>query len=128
MVDKWKVLLSKGYGEGGESRDYPRMIIGKPIVVPPGSACTETYIVVGCYNTEKMAQNLATYMRSRLFRFLVGLLKNTQDTTRDRFAFVPCLPMSERWNDQKLYSHFSLTKDEIEFVEAIVRPMEVDNG
>ena len=47
MVDKWKVLLSKGYGEGGESREYPRMIIGKPIVASPPSACTETYIIVG---------------------------------------------------------------------------------
>ncbi|MGB8225475.1 MAG: hypothetical protein WCE45_01215, partial [Sedimentisphaerales bacterium] len=49
MVSLWKVLVSKGYGEGGESREYPRMIMGKPIVAAPPSACTETYIVVGAY-------------------------------------------------------------------------------
>ena len=51
MLGLWKALISMGYGEGGEARDYPRMIMGKPIIAPPMSACTETYIVVGAYET-----------------------------------------------------------------------------
>lgn len=125
MIDSWKVLISKGYGEGGESRDYPRMIIGKPIVAPPPSACTETYIVAGVFKTEDEANNFAAYIRTRFLRFLVGLLKNTQDTTKDRFAFVPQLPMTKEWTDKKLYSHFGITEEEIAFIETIVRPMEV---
>jgi site-specific DNA-methyltransferase (adenine-specific) len=54
---------------------------------------------------------------------MVGLLKNTQDTTKERFAFVPVLPMTKPWTDIKLYEHFSLTKDEIAFIESMVRPM-----
>ena len=130
MVDKWKVLLSKGYGEGGESREYPRMIIGKPIVASPPSACTETYIIVGSYDGKDQAENMAEYIRTKFFRFMVGLLKNTQDTTKDRFAFVPQLPMTKTWTDAKLYKHFGLTADEIAFIESMVRPMPacVDNA
>jgi site-specific DNA-methyltransferase (adenine-specific) len=98
MIDQWKVLVSGGYGEGGEARDYPRMILGKPIVAPPGSACTETYIVVGVYESEAEARNLDGYLRTKFLRFLVGLRKNTQHVTRDRFAFVPQLSMRESWS------------------------------
>jgi len=127
MLDLWKVLISKGYGEGGESRDYPRMIIGKPIVAPPPSACSETYVVAGAFKTQAEANNLATYMRTKFLRFLVCLLKNTQDTTKERFAFVPAMPMSKAWSDKTLYSHFGISGDEIAFIDTIVLPMESKN-
>jgi site-specific DNA-methyltransferase (adenine-specific) len=126
MIDSWKVLTSMGYGEGGEARDYPRMIMGKPIVAAPPSACTETYLVVGAYETKAEAENLAAYLRTRFLRFLVGLRKNTQHITQDRFAFVPSLPMTKEWTDKKLYAHYGITDEEIAFIEAIVRPMEVE--
>jgi len=126
LIDKWKVFISNGYGEGGESREYPRMIIGKPIVAAPPSACTETYIVAGCYDRQDYAENLAQYIKTKFFRFMVGLLKNTQHTTKDRFAFVPLLPMTKKWTDEKLYAHFGLTADEIAFIEKMIRPMDAD--
>ena len=127
MIGLWKVLISRGYGEGGEARGYPRMITGKPIIAPPQSACTETYIVVGAYETEDKASHLDVYLRTRFLRFLVGLRKNTQDITKDRFSFVPLLPMTKIWTDEKLYLHFGLTADEVAFIETIVRPMETNN-
>jgi site-specific DNA-methyltransferase (adenine-specific) len=103
------------------------MIIGKPIVAPPPSACTETYIVVGCYDSEDEANNMARYIKTKFFRFMVGLLKNTQETTRDRFAFVPLLPMKKPWTDEKLYAHFGFSAGEIAFIESMIRPMEVES-
>ena len=124
MLDKWKVFISMAYGEGGESRDYPRMIMGKPIVAPPPSACTETYIVVGTFDKEEGAYYLDKYLRTKFVRFLVGLRKNTQHITRDRFSFVPLMPMIKEWTDKNLYMHFGLSDEEISFIDAIVRPME----
>lgn len=128
IINKWKVLLSMAYGEGGEARDYPRMITGKPIVAPPPSACSETYIVVGAFKTKTEAENLAAFLRTKFARLLVGLRKNTQHITKERFAFVPKLPMDRSWNDASLQKHFGLTANEIEFIETIVRPMEDGNG
>ena len=127
ILGLWKVLISRGYGEGGEARDYPRMIMGKPIVAPPSSACTETYLVVGTYKTEVEAKNLDKYLRTKFLRLLVGLRKNTQDITKDRFSFVPLLPVTKVWTDQKLYTHFGLSDDEIAFIESMVRPMEAND-
>ena len=72
---------------------------------------------------EKEAQNLASYLQTKFLRFLVGLLKNTQDTTKERFSLVPLLPMEKTWTDKKLYQHFDLTKNEIEFIDSMIRPM-----
>jgi site-specific DNA-methyltransferase (adenine-specific) len=126
IIDSWKVLISLGYGEGGETREYPRMIIGRPIIAAPPSACTMTYLVAGAFKTETEAANFASYLRTRFLRFLVGLRKNTQHVTKNRFAFAPILPMNESWTDEKLYAHFGLTKDEIAFIESMVRPMDAD--
>jgi len=65
-------------------------------------------------------------MKTKFLRFLVGLRKNTQHITKDRFEFVPLLPMSEALTDEKLYSHFGLTAEEIAFIESMVRPMELE--
>ena len=127
MLGSWKVLISMGYGEGGEARAYPRMIMGKPILAPPPSACTETYLVAGAYASENEAQNLVNYLRTKFLRFLVGLRKNTQHITKDRFSFVPLLPMTEGWSDERLSAHFGLTTAEMAFMDLIVRPMEAVN-
>jgi site-specific DNA-methyltransferase (adenine-specific) len=102
------------------------MIMGKPIVAAPPSACTETYLVVGAYDSQEEAINLAIYLRTRFLRLLVGLRKNTQHITKDRFAFVPQLPMTKNWTDANLYRHFGLNEEEIAFIESMVRPMETN--
>jgi hypothetical protein len=32
--------------------------------------------------------------------------------------------MTKRWSDEQLYKRYDLTKDEIAFIEAKIRPME----
>jgi len=34
---------------------------------------------------------------------------------------------NESWSDQKLYKKYGLNKDEIAFIESMVRPMEAKN-
>ena len=123
-LNEWKVLTPMGYGEGGESRPYPRMITGKPIVAPPQSACTETYILIGGVKTEQEAVNLKIYLTTRFARFLIGLKKYTQHITSERFSFVPLQDFTEAWTDEKLYKKYGLSKEEIAFIESMIRPME----
>lgn len=127
-LNEWKVFTPMGYGEGGESRPYPRMITGKPIVAPPQSACTETYILIGGVKTEKEAVNLGIYLATRFARFLIGLKKYTQHITSDRFSFVPIQDFSKEWTDEKLYEKYKLSKEEILFIESMIRPMDVSQA
>ena len=117
LVDKWKVLLVKAHGTSG--RD-DLTILGEPVVAAPGTACTETYLVIGHFNTEKEATNLAAYMRTRFVRFLVSLRKITQNITRDSYRFVPILPMDRIWTDQDLYTRYGVSEDEVQFIESLI--------
>lgn len=120
LVDKYKVLMSMAYN-GGDA--VPHQISGRPIIAHPGSVCTETYIVVGAFDGEAEASSFESYIKTRFFRFMLSLRKNTQHMTRDRFRFVPMMDMSEVWTDEKLYAHFGLTNDEIAFIDSMIKEM-----
>ena len=116
-IDQWKVLLVKAHGTSG--RDDVT-ILGEPLVAGPGTACTETYLVIGTYPSETEARNLAAYMRTRFVRFLVSLRKITQNITRDSYRFVPLLPMSRVWTDEDLYTRYGITDDQVAFIESLI--------
>ena len=120
-VDLPKVYVSAAYGA---SDSFPHQIIGKPIVGERNSCCTETYVVIGPYNDERTASNVASYMRTRFFRFLVMLKKTSQHAAAGAYAFVPVQDFSRPWTDAELYAKYGLSSDEIAFVENMIRPME----
>lgn len=120
-VDDWKVLLGQAYGAGD---GFPHQIYNHPIIAGPGMACTETYLVIDRFKNEEYAKHFASYLRTRFVRFLVSLRKNTQHLYNERFQFVPDLSMNREWTDKELYKKYKLTKDEISFIESMIRPME----
>jgi site-specific DNA-methyltransferase (adenine-specific) len=119
-VNKYKIYITRAYGAG---ETFPHQILNKPILGELNSCCTETYLVIGPYRTKKEAQNALSYITTRFFRFLVLLKKTTQDATRKVYSLVPMQDFSESWTDEKLYKKYKLTKEEIEFIESMVRPM-----
>ena len=130
-IDQWKVLLVKAHGTSG--RDDVT-ILGEPVVAAPGTACTETYLVIGVCASEDEARNLAVYMRTRFVRFLVSLRKITQNITRDSYRFVPLLPMNRTWTDNDLYQRYGIDSHQVVFIESLVaarpsdEPAEISDG
>lgn len=119
-IDQWKVLIGAAYGAG---EGFPHQIYNYPIVAGPGTACTETYLVIGQFQSKVESERFAAYLRTRLVRFLVSLRKYTQHLYNERFQFVPDLPMDRNWTDEMLYEKYGITKDEIAFIESMIRPM-----
>ena len=121
-----KVYISKAYGAG---ESFPHQIIGVPFYGEPGSVCSQTYIVIG-YNpaerqlTKDECFNIISYIKTRLFRYLVLIKKKTQNAPRDVYQFVPLQDFSEKWTDEKLYKKYGLEAHEIEFIESMIKPME----
>lgn len=117
-IDKYKVIVSRSFNGGYK---FPHQIINKPIVTEPGTICTETYIVLGLFDTKEEAENLAAYVRTKFFRFMVSIRKVSQDNPRDRFAYVPKLDFRHKWTDAILYEKYDVSKDEQSFIDSIVR-------
>jgi site-specific DNA-methyltransferase (adenine-specific) len=119
------VFLSGTASEHGGQTDKSgtRRVFSRILIGGPGTACTETYLVVDRFSTKAQARNLAAYLRTKFVRFLVSLRTNTQHLYSERFAFVPKLPMDREWTDEMLYRMYKLRKDEIGFIEMMMRPM-----
>lgn len=121
-VNQYKLYISKAYGAGEE---YPHQILNKPFIGEKNSCSTETYLVIGPFESRDIAERVQAYVATRFFRFLVLLKKITQGAYKGVYQYVPMQDFSEIWNDAKLYEKYSLTKDEIVFIESMVRPMDV---
>jgi site-specific DNA-methyltransferase (adenine-specific) len=126
MIDQWKVISSRSGHEhaGNPGIEGKRRVLSKIEILPPGTICTETYLVIGCYEEEDHASNLIKYMKTLFFRFLLSQLMYSHGITKDTYLFVPVLDMTQKWTDEMLYTRYGLTDDEIEFIESKIRPME----
>ena len=126
MIDKWKVITSYvGYDHAGNpGKDGKRRVFSKIDILPPGTICTETYLVTGAYKTKKQTVNLMRYMKTHFFRFLVSQFMYSHHITKDSYSFVPILDMNQVWTDKKLYKRYGFTPEEIEFIESKIKPME----
>lgn len=116
-----KVLVSKASPGGDE---YPHAIISAPVLAEKNSVCTETYLIVDFVASEEEGNNLISYIQTRFFRFMMSLIKNTQNISKGVFAFVPVQDWSKPWTDEELYTKYGITGEEIEFIESMIRPME----
>ena len=127
-LHKYKIFLPSGNGNGtfGESLTAP--VIGTPEV---GS--TETFISVGCFETEKEATNLLKYIKSKFARAMLNVLKITQHLTPDVWKYVPLQDFTSSsdidWSksvheiDLQLYKKYGLSDEEISFIEINVKEM-----
>ena len=124
-VDQWKVLIPMA-SSGDTAQDAQGRIIdvvlGEPIALAPGSACTQSYLVAGRFSTREETENYAHYLASKFVRFLVLQRKISQHVTPNRFAFVPQVDWTRRWTDEDLYRHFELTAEEAAYIDASIKP------
>lgn len=130
-VNMDKIFISRSYGAG---EGFPHQILNKPILGGKGSCCTETYILIGPFESSLIAKNVESYIKTQFFRFLVMLIKNTQDAPKRVYSFVPLQDFTDKsdidWSrsiadiDRQLYAKYRLSADEIAFIEKTIRPME----
>ncbi len=120
-VEKYKVFISFGYGAG---EGFPHQIINKPFLAEPHSCCTETYLQIGVFDNKEVGENVISYIKTKFFRFMVMLKKNTQNGTRGVYQFVPMQDFSKSWTDEELYAKYNLSQEEIDFIESMIKPME----
>jgi hypothetical protein len=130
MIDKYKVFISRAYGAGEE---FPHQILNKPIEGGKSSCCTETYLYIGPFTRQEEQNNCIKYIRTKFFRFMVMLKKNTQDAPSRVYKFVPQQDFTANsdidWSqsvadiDRQLYEKYHLIDKEIAFIESMIKPM-----
>lgn len=62
LIDQWKVLLSKTSSEhaGQTDKNGMKRVLSRVEVMPPGSVATESYLIVGPFDSELEAASAAS--------------------------------------------------------------------
>lgn len=125
LIDKWKIYVGRAAPGTGNRDTYPHRILSTPFIGEAGSICSETYLCIGPFDTQAEAESALSYLTCRLTRLLILLHKPSQDTTRKVYTFVPKQDWTTRWTDEALYAKYGISASEIEFIEKLVRPMDL---
>lgn len=120
-VNKYKVFIPRS-SSGSDS--FPHPILGKPFIGKPGTACSETYIVIGPFENEETCKNVISYIHTKFMRTMAMFKKVTQSTTKALYTLVPIQDFSHSWNDEMLYEKYGITKKEQDFIDSMITPME----
>lgn len=125
---KHKVLVPKAAGSGRFGEALPEVF-----AVGPADCFTQTYISIGTFDTEREANNLTKYLKTKICRALLGVLKVTQDNLPATWACIPKQDFTSAsdidWSqsipeiDRQLYAKYGLDEKEIEFIESHVKEM-----
>lgn len=126
-IDKHKVFVPEVGGSGNDSK-----ILGDPEYAAPNSVCTQSYLYAP-FGSEIEAKNFIKYLRSKFLRVLVSAIKITQHATSRVYRYVPMQDFTAGsdidWSksvaeiDAQLYAKYNLSKDEISFIESMIKPM-----
>lgn len=120
-ITSWKVFVPESNNIGTELNDDNQ----NSFVGAPNEVCTETFLCVGAELnlTEQSANHLSDYLRTKFARFLLSLAKISQHGTGKTYRFVPLQDFSEEWTDERLYNKYSLTQQEIDYIESSIKAM-----
>lgn len=99
-------------------------VLSKIEVLGPQEVCTDSYLIIGPLDSQKQADNLRTYLKTKFVRFLVAQTLSSINLSKDKFCFVPILDFNETPTDQKLYERYGLSSEEVEFIEGFIHEME----
>lgn len=125
----YKIFIPKSNGSGALGEVPSTPLIGAPLI-----GATETFLSLGNFSSQLEAENCLKYIKTKFSRTMLGVLKITQDNTRDKWAKVPLQDFTSSsdidWSqsvaeiDVQLYKKYGLSLEEIDFIESKVKAMD----
>ncbi len=133
-LDFYKVIVPKSNGTGAIGEVEKTPLIGEPVIGEPHTGVTQSFITFGKFKTKDEADAAHKYIRSKFARTLLGVLKVTQDNSKEVWRYVPLQDFTANsdidWSksiteiDAQLYAKYGLSSDEIAFIDSMIKPME----
>ncbi len=128
-IARYKVLVSKTSSEhaGEPNADGKFKVLTSSIkVLKPGEVCTHSYFVIGNFENEEHTNNLLEFLKTKFVRLLILMSMSSINLSRNVFQLVPQQAWDKAWTDEELYSKYGLNQEEIDFIESMIKPMELD--
>ena len=129
LFNRFKIFISKSAG----APHTDKRVIGEPYIGVRKTACTDSLIPIGDFDTLEEAENLQKYIKTKFLRFLVSLVKSSQNTTQIVYRFVPMQDFTNQsdidWTksideiDKQLFDKYDLFDEEREHIKTAIKEM-----
>lgn len=100
------------------------------------TACTDSLFPIGNFDNLDEAKSLQKYLKTKFLRFMVSILKTSQNVTQIVYKFVPMQDFTRKsdidWSqkvneiDLQLYKKYNLTDKEITYIEDKIANIQED--
>lgn len=118
-LNKWKLLAPKApiAGQTDFSKPVGVYYTGNTRIAKPGECCTESWIILGAFDTEDEVLSYRSYIFTKTVRFLLLQTVVSQDITRKNYCFVPDLgSYSGDYSDDQLQALWNIDDSEMEYI------------
>ena len=130
-LNKWKLLAPKApiAGQTDFSKPVAFYYEGNTRIAKPGECCTESFIILGAFDTEKEILSFRSYIFTKTIRFLLLQTVVSQDVTRKNFCFIPDLiHYSGTYTDKQLCNMWKITPKEWDYIDSRICNIGGDNN
>ena len=111
-IEKYKLFFTTSYSTNAVIP--PEIIIGEP-----GDICTETFLLVGPFDSKNEQMNCKKYMETKFFRALLYYGKGTMHVNKAVFGLIPIQDFTKEYTDDLLYEKYAFSADEINIIEKL---------
>lgn len=122
FVGKYKIMMSKVTSEhAGEPDSAGKYrVLSSSSVIEPSHVCTDSYLIVGPFETKKQASDFHCYMKTKFFRYLLLQATTSINLSTEKFCFIPT-QTNYTLADKDYYKKYKLSKEEIEEIENTIK-------
>jgi type II restriction enzyme len=127
-LNTYNVFVPEANGTGAIGEVLSTPVIGVPVI-----GHTDTFLSIGKFANAEEASACLKYVKTKFARCMLGTLKATQHNPRSTWMNVPMQNFTEssdiNWSkevcdiDKQLYTKYSLTDKEVQFIESMIKPM-----
>lgn len=131
IIDKWKLLAPKApiAGQTDFSKPVGFYYEGNTRIAKPGEICTESWLVLGAFDTEAEVESYKTYVFTKLFRFLLLQAVVSQNTSKKNFCFIPDFTKyTIEYNDEMLCKMWGITEKEWQYIDSRIHNYDGGNN
>lgn len=131
ILNKWKFLAPRSpiAGQTDFTKPVGFYYDGNTRIIPPGTCCTESFIVLFSADTEEEVLSFKSYLYTKTVRFLLLQCVVSQDVTREKYRFVPSLgTYSGEYTDKMLCEKWGITADEFAYIDSKITNIGENEG
>ena len=120
-LNKWKFIAPKSpiAGQTNFSKPVGFYSESNTNIAAPGECCTESFIIVGAFDSKEEVESYKSYIFTKIVRFLLLQAVVSQDVTKKNYCFVPDLGKYEgKYTDERLKKMWNITDQEWEYIDS----------